>query len=93
MWGSEFFNETLIFLLLLFDVRKQLVIRKKKLFYFSRLYMLRKCHITICFRSGTSFWAILGLFLPFSPTNNPKETFEKIKIILHMCVNSHGHRM
>ena len=27
MWGSEFFNETLIILLLFFDVREQLLIR------------------------------------------------------------------
>ena len=63
MWGSEFFNETLIILLLLFDVREQLLIRKKKLFYFSKLHMLRKF-----------FGAILGLFLPFSPINSPKES-------------------
>ena len=29
MWWSEFFNETLIIHLLLFDVREQLLIRKK----------------------------------------------------------------
>ena len=29
---SEFFNETLIILLLLFDIREQLLIRKKKVF-------------------------------------------------------------
>ena len=28
--GSEFFNEALIILLLLFDIREQLLIRKKK---------------------------------------------------------------
>ena len=30
--GSEFFNEALIILLLLFDIREQLLIRKKKVF-------------------------------------------------------------
>ena len=32
MWWSEFFNETLIIHLLLFDVREQLLIRKKSIF-------------------------------------------------------------
>ena len=36
MWGSEFFNETLIILLLLFDEREQLLIRKEKPFYISK---------------------------------------------------------
>ena len=49
MGGSEFFNETLIILLLLFDVREQLLIRKKNLIYFSKSHMLRKCHIMISF--------------------------------------------
>ena len=49
MWGSEFFNKTLIILSLLFDVREQLLIRKKKVFYFPKWHMLRKCHITIYF--------------------------------------------
>ena len=68
MWGSEFFNETLIILLLLFDVREQLLIRKKKLFYFSKSHMLRKCHITM----GHS-----GPISAFFPYQQPKRKFLK----------------
>ena len=78
MWGSEFFNKTLIILLLLFDVREQLLIRKKSFSIFEN----RTCYenITYSFISklGTSFWAILGLFLPFSPYQQPpKKIFKK----------------
>ena len=40
MWGSEFFKETLIILLLLFDVREQLLIRKKSFAIFQNRYKL-----------------------------------------------------
>ena len=45
-------------------------------------------------------FVILGHFLPFYPTNNPKnQNFEKIKqtpgdiIILHKCNNNHEHML
>ena len=48
----------------------------------------------------TDFFVILGHFLPFYPTNNPKnQDFEKMKrtsgdvIILHMCTKNHDHMM
>ena len=44
----------------------------------------------------TEFFVILGHFLPFYPTNNPKnQNFEKMKktpgdiIILHTCIKNH----
>ena len=37
MWRLEFFNETLIILLFLFDVREQLLIRKKSFSIFQNL--------------------------------------------------------
>ena len=40
MWGSEFFNETLITHLLLFDVREQLLITKKSFSIFQNRYKL-----------------------------------------------------
>ena len=40
MWGSEFFNETLITNLLLFDVREQLLIRRKSFSIFQNRYEL-----------------------------------------------------
>ena len=67
MWRSEFFSKTLI-ILLLFDVREQLLIRKKKLFYFSKSHMLRKCHITM----GHS-----GPISAFFPYQQPKRKFLK----------------
>ena len=46
--------------------------------------------------SVTEFFVILGHFLPFYPTNNPKnQNFEKMKktpgdiIILHTCIKNH----
>ena len=63
MWGSELFNKTLIILLLLFDVREQLLIRKKKTFLFFKI-----AHVTKIF-GGHS-----GSILPFSPINSPKES-------------------
>ena len=43
MWESEFFNETLIILLLLFDVREQLLIRKKG----SSIFQNRTCYTNV----------------------------------------------
>ena len=42
MRGSEFFNETLIIRLLLFDVREQLLITKKKTFLFFKITHVTK---------------------------------------------------
>ena len=46
----------------------------------------------------TEFFVILGHFLPFYPTNNPKnQNFEKMKkttgdiIILYTCIKNHDH--
>ena len=61
MWGSEFFNETLIILLLLFDVREQLLIRKKKAFLFFKI-----AHVT------KIFWGHSGSILTFFPYQQPK---------------------
>ena len=51
-------------------------------------------------RNGQSFFLILDHFLPFYPTNNPKnqifETMEKIPgdiIILYMCTINENHMM
>ena len=53
-----------------------------------------------CEMWGTEFFAILGLFLPFYNTNNPKnQNFEKMKktlgdiIILHKCTKNHNHML
>ena len=75
MRGSKVLNETLSILLLLFDVREQLLIRKKS---FST-FLNRTCHENVTKRFvsklGISFWVILGIFLLFYPINNLKETF------------------
>ena len=51
-------------------------------------------------RTGTGFFVILGHFLPFYHTNNPKnQNFEKVKksigftIILHFCATNDNHIM
>ena len=76
MWESEFFNETLIIPLLLFDVREQFLMRrKKKLFYFPKSYMLQKCYMTTYFFSSDKY---LGYSVPifvFPFINNPKKKF------------------
>ena len=48
----------------------------------------------------TELFVILGHFLPFYPTNNPKnQNFEKMKkipgdiIILHKCTKNHDHML
>ena len=48
----------------------------------------------------TEFFIILGHFLPFYPTNNPKyQNFEKMNqspgdiIILHKCTKNHDHML
>ena len=49
--------------------------------------------------SVTEFFVILGHFLPFYPTNNPKnQNFEKMKktpgdIILHTSIKNHDHML
>ena len=49
---------------------------------------------------ATEFFVILGHFLPFYPTNNPKnQNFEKMKkttgdiMILHKCIKNHDHKL
>ena len=76
MWGSEFLNETLIMLLLLFHITEQLLIRKKKNLIFKIVRVTNK-NVTERFISklGAIFWAILDLFLPWSPVNNHKKSF------------------
>ena len=64
MWGSEFFNKTLIILLLFFDEREQLLIRKKKSF---SIFQNRTCYENVTERFisklGTSlFWYIFAFF-------------------------------
>ena len=44
MWGLEFFNETLIILLFLFDVREQLLISKKAFLFFKILHVTKISH-------------------------------------------------
>ena len=82
MWRLESFNETLIFLLLLFDVREQLLMRKKAFLFF------KISHVTEMSQNELflNFWAILGLFLPFYPINNPKKVFKKRKSF-YICVS------
>ena len=69
MLWSEFFNETLIVLLLLFDVGEQLLTRKKKLFYFSKLPMLHNDLFLHYRQVFGPFWAYFCLFL-LSTTQN-----------------------
>ena len=76
MWGSEFFIETLIILLLLFDAREQLLI-KKKLFYFSKSHMLQKCHITIYFQIRDKFLGYSGSIFAFLSYQQPKRKYLK----------------
>ena len=49
MWGSEFLNETLIMLLLLFHITEQLLIRKKNSNFQNRKCYKQKCHRAIYF--------------------------------------------
>ena len=51
-------------------------------------------------KHDTQLFVILGHFLPFYPTNNPKnQNFEKMKkipgdiIILHKCTKNHDHML
>ena len=53
-----------------------------------------------CQVQQTEFFVILGHFLPFYPTNNPKnQNFEKMKkttgdiMILHKCIKNHDHKL
>ena len=56
MRGSEFFNETLIILLLLFDVREQLLIRKKEAFLFFKSAPVTKLpHNDLFIHTGQGF--------------------------------------
>ena len=51
--------------------------------------------------NGQNFFAILSQFLPFYPTNNPKnQNFEKMTkktsgdiIVLHKCTENHDHML
>ena len=90
MWESEFFNETLIIFFLLFDVREQLLIRKKGFYTFQNCACYENVTQQFISKLGKSFCAILSLLLSFYPNSNPKESFLKMIIILRMCVKSHG---
>ena len=91
MWGSEFFKETLINILLLFDEREQLLLRKKTFSIFQNCTCYENVTEPFISKSGTKIWANLELILPlFSLSTTQTKVF---KIILHIYVNSYGHRM
>ena len=77
----------------------------KKLLEISSFYTCVPKTIIICgtvpeIQGETSFFVILGHFLPFDPPKNPKnQNFEKNKkkpgdiIILHLCTINDNHMM
>ena len=72
-------------------------------YHFTHAYQVyhKSCLYVWFLRYGapwTEFFVIFGHFLPFCPTNNPRnQNFEKMKrkpgdtIILHKCTKNHDH--
>ena len=75
MWGSEFFSKTLIILLLLFDVREQLLIRKKSFPNFKNRTCYENVTERFIYKLRKRF---LGLYIClFTLSTTQKKVFDK----------------